>query len=221
MTSTPSSSAADGPLAAHGLACRRGRRLLFRGLQMSLDAGSITWLTGSNGSGKTSLMRILAGLSQPTEGEITWGGVARTRVGAQALRSLVYIGHSNALKDDLTLLEAVSFCATLAALDRPRERAGAALDAMGLRSRAEAPVRTLSQGQRRRGALARLRLDDAPRTWILDEPFDALDAASVVALRERIQSHARRGGAVLFTSHLPIKMSGTVEFDLEPFRAGA
>ena len=208
-----------GPLAAHSLACRRGRRLLFRGLDMRIDSGSITWLRGTNGSGKTSLMRILAGLSLPAEGEISWAGVPWSRAGADARQAVVYIGHANALKDDLTLVEAVAFGASLSGMDDPTVRAGAALDAMGLHSRRDAAVRTLSQGQRRRGALARLRLDEAPRTWILDEPFDALDAASVDSLSRLIEAHAQRGGAVLLTSHQPVSLAGSCEFDLEPFRA--
>jgi heme exporter protein A len=193
--------------------------LLFRDLEMQLVAGSVTWLRGTNGSGKTSLMRILAGLSLPTEGEISWAGVPWASAGAQARQSVVYIGHANALKDDLTLVEAVAFGAALSGLDDPAGRAGSALDAMGLRSRRDAAVRTLSQGQRRRGALARLRLDEAPRTWILDEPFDALDAASVDSLSRLIEAHAQRGGAVLLTSHQPVSLAGSCEFDLEPFRA--
>src|SRR4051812_44641464 len=89
-----------GVLAARSLACRRGRRLLFRGLDLQLDAGTITWLRGTNGSGKTSLMRMLAGLSAPAQGAITWNGVALDRGGSAARRGIVYIGHANALKDD-------------------------------------------------------------------------------------------------------------------------
>ena len=92
-----------GLLAARSLACRRGRRLLFRGLDMQLDAGSITWLRGTNGSGKTSLMRIMAGLSTPAEGAITWNGALLARAWEAARKGTVYIGHANALKDDLTL----------------------------------------------------------------------------------------------------------------------
>jgi len=209
----------SGPLATRALACRRGRRLLFRGLDLQLDPGSVTWLRGTNGSGKTSLLRILAGLSQPAEGEVLWGGQPWRRAGALARQGTIYISHANALKDDLTLSEAVAFGGALSGLDGARARADAALDAMGLRTRRDAAVRTLSQGQRRRGALARLRLDDAPRTWILDEPFDALDAASVEALSHLIETHAQRGGAVLLTSHQAVTVAGMREFDLEPYRA--
>ena len=213
-----SRTSSTGLLAANALACRRGRRLLFGGLDLRLDIGSVTWLRGTNGSGKTSLMRILAGLSQPADGEITWNGTPIGRVGGDARKQIVYIGHANALKDDLTLVEAVAFLAVLAGIDDAAGRAHEALGRLGLANRCDAPVRTLSQGQRRRGALARLVLDDQPRTWILDEPFDALDSASVETLCRVIEGHAGRRGAVLLTSHQSVEISGAREFDLEPWR---
>ena len=208
-----------GVLSAHALACRRGRRLLFSGLHLRLPPASITWLRGSNGSGKTSLLRILAGLSAPAEGQVCWNGQPGPAAAALARASTVYIGHCNALKDDLTLAEALAFLARLQGLDAAPERARAALAQLGLANRANAPVRTLSQGQRRRGALARLALDDAPRTWLLDEPFDALDQASSLQLAQLIEAHAGRGGALLLTSHQPVALAGAGEFDLEPWRA--
>ncbi|WP_395700822.1 cytochrome c biogenesis heme-transporting ATPase CcmA [Aquabacterium sp.] len=210
---------AELPLATRGLACRRGRQLLFSGLDLGLRRGSITWLRGTNGSGKTSLMRILAGLSQPAEGQVLWQGEPLRRVVDAARAGTVYIGHSNALKEDLTLAEAVAFLAALAGLDQPLPRAQRALELMGLASRRNAPVRTLSQGQRRRGALARLALDEAPRAWILDEPYDALDQSSVQTLSGLIEAHAARGGLVLLTSHQSVALNGASAFDLEPFRA--
>ena len=186
---------------------------------MQLPAGSITWLRGTNGSGKTSLMRILAGLSSPAEGEVTWDGTALHRAGAAAREGIVYIGHANALKDDLTLTEAVAFLARLQAPGDAPQRARDALVRLGLASRRDAPVRTLSQGQRRRGALSRLALDETPRTWILDEPYDALDRDSVAMLTSLIEAHAGRGGAVLLTSHQAVALAGAGEFDLEPWRA--
>jgi heme exporter protein A len=192
--------------------------LLFRGLDLDLASGSITWLRGTNGSGKTSLMRILAGLSQAAEGDLSWNGQPVRQAGGEARRGVIYIGHTNALKDDLTLVEAVAFLAMLAELDQPAQRARHALDRLGLASRRDAPVRTLSQGQRRRGALARLALDEQPRAWILDEPFDALDAQSVGLLSSLIEAHAARGGAVLLTSHQAVNLAGARELDLEPWR---
>ena len=212
-----------GLLSAHGLGCKRGRRSLFGGLDLQLTPGRITWLRGTNGSGKTSLMRILAGLSAPAEGELRWNGQPLSTASTQtaARRAIVYIGHANALKDDLTLCEALVFLARLQGLDDAPVRARAALGRLGLGSRCDAMVRTLSQGQRRRGTLARLTLDDAPRTWILDEPYDALDRDSMAVLSGVIAAHAGRGGAVLLTSHQPVDLAGAADFDLEPFRPTA
>jgi heme exporter protein A len=221
VPASPSSSLATadgGLLAARQLGCRRGRRLLFRGVDLALAPGSVTWLRGTNGSGKTSLMRILAGLAHAAEGEVTWNGMPLARAGTEARSRVLYIGHTNALKDDLSLAEAVAFHAALAELDRPAERAQAAIETLRLAPWRNSAVRTLSQGQRRRGALARLALDDAPRAWILDEPFDALDAASVALLVGLVEAHAARGGAVLLTSHQTIPIAGANEFDLEPAR---
>lgn len=195
--------------------------MLFRGVDLELRPGSVTWLRGTNGSGKTSLMRILAGLAHAAEGEVTWAGRPFAKAGAEARRGVLYVGHTNALKDDLTLAEAVAFHAALQGLDRERERAEVAIDRVRLAPWRNSAVRTLSQGQRRRGALARLALDDAPRAWILDEPFDALDAASVTLLAALIEVHAARGGAVLLTSHQTIPIPGASEYDLEPARVSS
>lgn len=209
---------AAGLLAARALGCRRGRRLLFRGVDLELAPGSITWLRGTNGSGKTSLMRILAGLAHAAEGEVQWNGRPFAKAGAEARAGVLYIGHANALKDDLTLTEALAFHAALAGLDDPIGRAERALATLKLADRRRFAVRTLSQGQRRRGALARLALDEQPRTWILDEPFDALDSASVALLAGLVDAHAARGGAVLLTSHQAIPLAAAREIDLERWR---
>ncbi len=173
-----------------------------------MPPGSVTWLRGTNGSGKTSLMRILAGLSEASQGQVLWNGRTLREAGRQARLGLLYIGHANALKDDLTLLESLAFLARLADLDQTAARAAQALERMGLAAQRHAVVRTLSQGQRRRGALARLALDEAPRTWILDEPFDSLDNASTERLSQLIELHAAQGGAVLLTSHQSVAMAG-------------
>jgi len=221
MPPAPDPAAPDAvPLvAARALTCRRGRRLLFRGVDLALARGSITWLRGTNGSGKTSLLRLLAGLSAPAEGEVLWSGQAPRAAAPEVRAGIVYIGHLNALKDDLTLTEAVTFLGTLAGVPEAAARTAAALERFGLAARRQAPVRTLSQGQRRRGALARLALDEAPRCWILDEPYDALDQASVDNLSALISDHAGRGGSVLLTSHQAVALPGARAFDLEPFRA--
>jgi heme exporter protein A len=207
---------APASLEGRQLSCQRGRRLLFEGLDISLAAGSLTWLRGANGSGKTSLMRILAGLSTPVAGEVLLNGQALHKAGPQARQSVAYVGHANALKDDLSLQESLAFLARLAGMDQPEDRASHALDKLGLGNRRKALVRTLSQGQRRRGALARLALDDQARTWILDEPYDALDADSMGRLSDLICTQAARGGAVLLTSHQPVSLPGLREHLLQP-----
>jgi heme exporter protein A len=207
-------------LEGRGLACRRGRRWLFRDLDIRVEPGSLTWLRGANGSGKTSLLRMLCGLSAPTAGQVLWGGQPLPAAGQAARHGLLYIGHMHALKDDLSLHEALAFLAQLAGLEGAGDKAAAALAAAGLAAQATLPVRNLSQGQRRRGALARLALDDAPRIWILDEPFDALDQASTQALAARIAGHAARGGAVLLTSHQPVALPGLVDFEMPSTAAG-
>jgi heme exporter protein A len=215
LNTEASLSPATGLLEARALGCQRGRRVLFEQLDLTLPAGSVTWLRGTNGSGKTSLMRILAGLTAPASGEVLWNGQSLRRAGAAARQAVVYIGHSNALKDDLTLREALAFLARLAGHDAPEARADAALERLGLGSRRQALVRTLSQGQRRRGALARLALDEVPRTWILDEPYDALDSDSISLLSGLITAQAARGGAVLLTSHQAVSLPGLREHHLQ------
>jgi heme exporter protein A len=204
-----------GLLQARDLACQRGRRLLFKELNLQLDPGSITWLRGTNGSGKTSLLRLLAGLSAATEGDVLWNGVALARAGAEARQHIVYIGHANALKDDLTLLESLAFLAALQGIQNAPACAAEALIRLGLKGQQRAAVRTLSQGQKRRGALARLALDEVPRTWLLDEPYDALDTASTTVLSALITHHAARGGAVLLTSHQMVDLPGLRCHDLQ------
>ena len=196
-------SGAAASLAALQLACRRGRSVLFRDLDMEVPCGEIVWVRGQNGRGKTSLLRLVAGLSEPMHGQVLWGGLPVRRAPGYC-DQLVYIGHANALKDDLTVLEALEFLLRIHGRSVDPTATGAALQRLGLHSRRHAKVRTLSQGQRRRAALARLAAEQSASTWILDEPFDALDVDGVARLNELLGLHARRGGRVLLTSHLPL-----------------
>lgn len=211
----------SGPaLAASKLACRRGDRLLFRGLDFELKSGQIVWLRGPNGSGKTSLLRLLAGLSTPAEGAVTWGGEPLRRAGSSWCRSLCYLAHANALKDDLSVLEALQFLARLHGHAGDEAGCSEALRRVGLFSRRRASVRTLSQGQRRRVALARLQLDAAAPVWILDEPYDALDAEGTAMLDAALSAHAARGGAAVLTSHidLTLREPAPVVLQLDAYR---
>jgi heme exporter protein A len=182
------------------VACRRGDRLLFAGLHETLAAGELLWLRGGNGRGKTSLLRLVAGLAAPEHGRILWGDEP-ARGNAAFARQLVYIAHTNALKDDLTAAESLAFLARIHGRDDAPAALRAALVRLGLAGRERTPVRSLSQGLRRRVALARLALETTPSLWVLDEPFDALDVAGTATLHALLAAHRARGGSVLLTSH--------------------
>jgi heme exporter protein A len=205
-------------LAAVDLACRRGNRRLFAGVNFQLGAGQALWLRGRNGRGKTSLLRLAAGLSVPESGQITWGGVpVREAVGMA--RRLVYIAHASALKDDLSVTESLRFLAQLHGRDDNTAALHAALDRVGMGSRRDALVRTLSQGQRRRATLARLALEREASLWILDEPYDALDGDGIDSINTLLDEHLARGGSVLLTSHQAAGATAPpmATFDLDPF----
>jgi heme exporter protein A len=208
-------------LHAAGLTGQRGERVLFERLDVALAPGSVIWLRGSNGRGKTSLLRLLAGLSTPAAGEVRVGGQTRRDGGPAWRRQLAYVGHHNALKDDLSAIEALRFLARLHGLPRDGPRLDQALRRLGIFERRDAPVRTLSQGQRRRIALARLVLSHRCPLWLLDEPFDALDSAGVAALDSVIADHAAAGGCVLLTSHQALSPALPVSavLDLEAYAA--
>ncbi len=209
--STPSSPSADvfrnraAPiLAAVDLGGDRGGRRLFRHLNLQLQPGQVVWLRGRNGRGKTSLLRLLAGLATPVAGAVQVDGVALCKRDSAWRQQLHFIGHPNALKDDLSVAESLRFFAALHGRAVGVEDGRAALGRLGLGRLAAASVRTLSQGQRRRVALSRLALsltDPVPSVWLLDEPFDALDDDGIWHLNSLLTDHARRGGSALLTSH--------------------
>jgi heme exporter protein A len=208
-------------LHAAGLEGQRGERPLFRQLELQLGAGEVVWLRGRNGRGKTTLLRLLAGLASPTQGEIRIHGALPH--GTDWRSGLLYIGHANALKDDLSATEALAFNASLGGHVPSAAELRQALTRLGVAERARAPVRTLSQGQRRRVALARLALPSAPVLWLLDEPFDALDDVGIATLNGLLCDNAARGGAALLTSHQSLSLREPIprEFSLDPFAVGA
>jgi len=204
-------------LQAIDLAGQRGERALFHHLALGLVPGSVTWLRGRNGRGKTSLLRLLAGLATPMAGTVNVAGRPVRRSQPDWRRGLVYIGHQNALKDDLTAAEALAFLLQLRGTTPATVQIDGALERLGVRASRRALVRTLSQGQRRRVALARLALSLEQPLWLLDEPFDALDADGVAALNDLLADHAARGGATLLTSHQPLSLAEPAPriFDLD------
>jgi heme exporter protein A len=196
-------------LEASNLDCLRGGRTLFRGLSFSLEGGELLRIAGANGSGKTSLLKILCGLLFPDSGEVRWQGTPIRRLREDYSRHLVYLGHAPAVKDDLSAAENLAVACTLAGRTASPQQAQEALESYGLAADGVA-IRRLSQGQRRRAALARLLLSaDAP-LWLLDEPFAALDAAAARFTEELIAGHVAQGGTVVYTTHQEAKIGAAV-----------
>lgn len=210
-------------LEARHLECTRGERKLFRDLSFRLGRGQLLRVAGANGSGKTSLLRIMCGLLAPSAGELRWQGQSIRTEREEYSRNLVFIGHLNALKDDLTALENLRFAAALGGLPADREHALAGLDSFGVVHCAELPAKVLSQGQRRRVALARLALSPKVPLWILDEPFSALDLAAVAELELLLAAHIASGGMVVLTTHQEVQVvtRAVLRVDLDLHAAAA
>lgn len=187
-------------LEAIRLVCTRGDSTLFTSLSFQVEQGSVLRIAGPNGSGKTSLLRLLCGLGQPDDGEIRWRGTSICACRENYQSEMIYVGHANALKEDLLVEENLRFALQLNG-ERPTDDAiYQALEGTGLAHLVGMPVRALSAGQRRRIALIRLVVSRA-RLWILDEPFVALDHFAMAALAKCLETHVERGGSVVYTSH--------------------
>jgi len=196
-------------LSANALACVRGERRLFSDLSFTLTPHTLLAVRGANGSGKTSLLRMLCGLLAPAAGGVAWNGSDIRSERETYCAQIAYIGHLNGVKDDLTGSENLQFAARAAGLDASAESADAALLKLGLGGFQRQPCRTLSQGQRRRVALARLCLSASRPLWVLDEPFTALDAAALALTRTLIEMHLQQGGMAILTTHQDVAISAT------------
>jgi heme exporter protein A len=195
---------------ARQLACQRGERLLFQSLDFQLAAGQAILLTGTNGSGKSSLLRLAAGLSRPIDGAFLWDGRPIAQEPDQHRRRVLYLGHADAVKGGLSVRENLRFWADLAGLPKAGRSTGnvaavidAAIDQFDLAPLMDLPARFLSAGQRRRLALSRLMLQPAARQplWLLDEPTNALDNAAQQRLLDLLLRHLADGGLILLASH--------------------
>ena len=190
--------------------CERGGRPLFAPVSFSLTPGQALHLQGDNGAGKTSLLRALCGLSPLSQGQLSWCGQPLPQSRSFFLQQVFYLGHALGLKDELSALENLQAAAAIAGQPLNTSAAATALKTQGLSTRMQLPLRVLSQGQKRRVALARLQVSTA-RLWLLDEPMVALDSAAQQALTALLQSHISQGGMLLFTSHQPLALSDRVQ----------
>ncbi|MFD3248927.1 cytochrome c biogenesis heme-transporting ATPase CcmA [Rahnella aquatilis] len=189
---------------ALNLSCVRDERTLFSGLSFTVEPGEVVQIEGRNGAGKTSLLRILAGLSSPDAGEVRWQGVSTRRQRDIFHQQLLYLGHQPGVKSVLTAFENLAFYLSV---NGPTVKGNAsaeaiyqALENVGLLGYEDVTVAQMSAGQQRRVALARLWLSDAP-LWILDEPLTAIDKQGVATLTALFEQHAQQGGMVLLTTH--------------------
>lgn len=193
------------------LECRRGDRTLFSGLDFTIEGGTLLHVRGANGSGKTTLLRSLCGLFTADSGDIRWKGESTRSLGEDYRRELLYFGHLNGIKSDLTGIENLRVAATLDGDQVDESALWAALGRIGLTGFEDLPTRMLSQGQKKRVALARLILSNAP-LWVLDEPFTALDVGAVDLLETLLAEHVAEGGLVVLTTHQEVGLtSGQVE----------
>ena len=202
-------------LQARQIECIRGDRRLFHDLSFQLEAKQALRICGENGSGKTSLLRMVAGLSPPQSGEIRWNNARISVLADDYRRELIFIGHANGLKEELTAVENLQHALTLTGRRIECGELRSALAELGLAATASLPVKVLSQGQKRRVALARLMFCADKTLWILDEPFGALDTIAVAYIEKLLLTHLQRGGMLLYTTHQEVALPGAQSLSVE------
>lgn len=193
-------------LKVSGLSAKKGRLTLFSQLHFDMVPGQWLFLSGGNGSGKTTLLRILCGLARPDEGQVLWRDQNAHNAPEQLHQESIYLGHALGLKEEMSALENLQFNAQMMNKGFDPKRTKEVLNTLGLRGREHLPLRVLSQGQKRRVALAKLMLFPAT-LWILDEPFVALDGAGQEVLIKAIEAHLRQQGLLIYTSHQKVEIA--------------
>jgi heme exporter protein A len=188
------------------LGCIRGDRRLFKDLNFSAKPGELIELRGANGSGKTSLVRILCGLATPAAGEVRWQGKNIRSLGEEYLRDVAYLAHQNGVKDELSAIENLRISSAVNGHPLGKDQAQHILGRIGLDRQQNLPARSLSAGQRRRLALARL-LTTKATVWILDEVLTSLDDAAVKLSTEFIDEHLENGGIAIIATHQELNLS--------------
>jgi len=197
-----------------GLGCIRGDRRLFKDLNFSAKRGELIEIRGANGSGKTSLLRILCGLAQPAEGEVRWQGQNIRSLGEEYFGSVAYVAHQNGVKDELTAIENLRIASGIVGRSVGKRKAQEILARMGLQKETYLPTRFLSAGQRRRVALSRL-LASKAKLWILDEVLTSLDTAATDLSSRFIGEHLNNGGMAIIATHQDLNISATARQRLE------
>jgi heme exporter protein A len=210
-SSFPASAAAA--LEARDLSCVRGERAIFSGLDLQVSAGQCLHIRGENGVGKTSLLRLLTGLASPESGEVLWNGHSIKKEASEYHAKLLFLGHRDALKEDLSAIENLRMYAAIDGIALSEQDAFSALWRFGLKGREDLPVNCLSAGQKKRVLMARM-VTRRAQVWILDEPFNALDTHAVQELQGLIAEHLEGNGLVVLTSHQPLSIPGLRVLDL-------
>ena len=187
------------------LTCVRGTRRLFKDLNFSAESGELVELHGPNGSGKTSLLRILCGLATPAGGEVRWNGTSIRSLGEEYFGSVAYLAHQNAVKDELTAIENLRISSAVCGNALDKKEAQETLKRVGLTQQQNLPARALSAGQRRRLAMTRL-LTSTARLWILDEVLTSLDDAAMKLSREFISDHLKKDGIAIVATHQDLNL---------------
>jgi heme exporter protein A len=195
-------------LEVENLSCIRGDRRLFSSLNFSVQPGGLLQLTGPNGSGKTSLLRIICGLAPAASGEVRWQGANIRSLAEEYFTQVTYIGHRHGVKDELTAIENLRVSSGLGGTDVSEAEAANILGKMGLGGREHLPALLLSEGQRRRLALSRLGVC-SKALWLLDEVLTSLDKAAMALVGSLIEEQLDKGGMAIVATHQELNVSAS------------